>query len=54
MTDPRQHDQDDEQEDISLARLTEAFAEVLGKADPSVAELLGGTTDSASWATGAR
>jgi segregation and condensation protein B len=41
MTNQRRHADDDEQQDISLARLTEAFAEVLGKADPSLAEVLG-------------
>src|SRR5438046_1191500 len=52
MTDQRRPD-DDEQDDISLARLTEAFAEVLGKADPSMAELLGAGTESATRDEGA-
>jgi len=34
-------------EELSLDRLTEAFAEVLGKADPSVMELLGVSGDAA-------
>ena len=42
MDDPRPAHDDD---DISLARLTEAFAEVLGKSDPAVAELLGTAGD---------
>jgi segregation and condensation protein B len=45
MTDSREPPNGDEQDDISLARLTEAFAEVLGRADPVVAEMLGAAED---------
>ncbi len=44
MTDEKRPDADDDA-DISLDRLTEAFAEVLGKADPAVVELLGDVAD---------
>jgi hypothetical protein len=39
MMDSCERPNGDDQEDISLARLTEAFAEVLGRADPAVVEI---------------